>query len=1017
MLRSTRDRIAGLLALAVMVALVAGVPILLIRLAGWPLPDSMPDWARVRRSITQGDIPAEVVVNVLAVAVWLIWLQLVWALLWELAVNLPRVASGRRPRSAPLVPAAVGNGVGRLVAMIIAIGTVVTSTPAPAVALPSAPLRTVMTPSTGRVEQPAPVHRVATATAVDSPRWKVDRADSLWRIAEAALGDGERAGEILERNQWLVSPRNLKAGHILILPDDATVPDDRQPAAPTADPPPPRDAPATDNYIPATDVGVEAGDTLWELAEERLATVDDLVTPAETLAYVNDIITANPDAVEDPNLIYPGEVFTFPAVGTPPSAPPPAVTATPIEPTAQPVGTDAEPSDTPAVPDPHPAPAATAPEPVSDTVPLPGAATADTAPRTTAPQPDDASTAPRGAQTEVGSLPDHGGRSLSAPWLAGITGATALASGLLLLYRRRLTVRAAHVAAAYRAAAPDDPTVLTAVTRASNVSLLRWANTALADLMARLEPSDVDGQPLAIELSEISGIELLWTRPNRRAPQPWHAMSGGWAWQLPYGPDEPVGNTERPAAIPALVTIGRRDGNDLLLNLEAVGTLAVDGDDQPAADFVRALVAELAVGEILSDAYVVTTGLDVDGLAGIERVQRRDRQGAGDALGAAIEASRAFLHEYALDTAFAARLGGDATGRETTIVAVDDEYAAPLHHDVTPGLAACLIYTGLRTDGPCVRITGDGTAVLEPHGIAFEPAALPLPTLEAVSDLLDEAAEPYIPPSAESTAEEKPPSGSDVLVDDLGDGEDDWTFPDPAVLVRVLGAPEVIGVTLGRIETSIVAYLACHGGKRRDEQVINAVWNGRAVETKTLWNRISKIRAVLGPEIVPARLPNSSNVVLSDGVMTDLGVLARVHARAQHISEAEALQLLLRGLDLIDGVPFDSPEYDWSFETQDHATACETVEAATLHCIDIAMNLGDLNAARHAVTQGLRALPLNEPLYRARMRIEIASGNPEGARRALSELTSALGDASRTAEAAPEAETLRLVRELTPTAS
>ena len=37
----------------------------------------------------QGDIPAEVVVKALAVVVWLIWLQLVWALVWEFVVNVP----------------------------------------------------------------------------------------------------------------------------------------------------------------------------------------------------------------------------------------------------------------------------------------------------------------------------------------------------------------------------------------------------------------------------------------------------------------------------------------------------------------------------------------------------------------------------------------------------------------------------------------------------------------------------------------------------------------------------------------------------------------------------------------------------------------------------------------------------------------------------------------------------------------------------------------------------------------
>lgn len=78
------------------------------------------------------------------------------------------------------------------------------------------------------------------------------------------------------------------------------------------------------------------------------------------------------------------------------------------------------------------------------------------------------------------------------------------------------------------------------------------------------------------------------------------------------------------------------------------------------------------------------------------------------------------------------------------------------------------------------------------------------------------------------------------------------------------------------------------------------------------------------------------------------------------------------------------------------------------------MNLGDLVAARHAVTQGLRALPMNEPLYSARMRIESASGNPDGVRQALGELTTALDIAvPGHADLAPEPETLRLAQALT----
>lgn len=1010
MRRSHRDRAVGVVALVVVSVLVIVVPVVLIRLAGWPLPTSMPDWERTHRAVNQGDIPADAVLNALAAIVWLIWFQLIWALIWELAVNVPRVTHGRVTRQAPLVPASVGNGIGRLVALILTIGTVVASTPSSVTALPSAPVGAFMPPALTNVSYAGFEREGSPVAAAGGPRWRVERGDSLWRIAETTLGDGDRATEILDDNRWLASPRSLRPGQILVLPADAVVPVERQPeraasAQERAEPPPSENAAQT--YLPATQIVIKPGDTLWDLAEQRLAMVDRDVHPGETLGYVNAVVAANPQVVEDPDLIHPGEVFAFPELGTPPPAP------------------QAQPIEIAPVPD----PARDAPEPPvtvhTDTEyarPVANTAEPDANIATSSEplaSPAESPVTPTGAPTPIrterpAAVTQPSSSSTAAPWLAGISGATALASGLLLMYRRRIAARAARGAANYRTAIPDDPKVLTALTRAADVPLIRWANAQLCDVIRNLSPAEVDGQPLAIELSDATGIELLWTAANPKPPAPWQADHNGWTWTLAYDPDAPIDNSHRPSAIPSLVTIGSRDGNQLLLNLEAVGTLSVSGTDQSAASFVRSVVAELSVGDIVGDAYVVACGVDLGGLEGLDRVQFRDIDDTKAKLAAAVEASNSYLRDYSFPTAFATRLGGDATGRETTVVAVDGADVDRFETDVQPGLSVSLVCTGLDHGGSCVRIGDDGKAVLEPHGIDFTPACLPLQTVDCIEELFSDAEPAHVEPTAQPRLIPKPVPAHDERADHLGCNEDDWQLPDPAVLVRVLGAPEVVGSELGRIETSIIVYLACHGGKRRDDQVINAVWNGRLVEPKTLWNKISKIRSVLGVDLVPARPPNSPNVVVSDRVMTDVEILRRLQARTEQVAEAEGLDLLLHGLDLIDGVPFDSAEYDWSYETQDHATACETVEAAALRCVELAMNLGDLVAARHAVTQGLRALPLNEPLYRARMRIEAAGGNTDGVRNALVELTTALGDAtSGTLQCGPEAQTLSLAKALT----
>ncbi|MEK7422698.1 MAG: LysM peptidoglycan-binding domain-containing protein, partial [Actinomycetota bacterium] len=626
--RRTRERLQGVVALTVIMTITFGVPAILVRVAGWPMPRSMPDWSRVRVALMQGDIPAETVVKALAVVVWLIWLQVVWALAWECVVNVPRVTAGRRPKSAPLVANPVGNGVGRLVALVMSIGLTIATMPATAIALPSAPIDMPPAANPTSTLAMASTQGQPVEQSIAAPRWKVDKQDSLWRIAEIALGEGDRSNEILELNSWLRSPRDVRAGHVLVLPFDAGVPEDRQPPV---DPDPsasPNDGNGVVTYLAPSHIVIEPGDNLWDLSEDRLSIVDPDVTPRETLDQLNAVIALNPDVVEDPNLIYPGEVFEFPAVGAPPAPEAPVVD------TGDPAVDVVEDPD--AI---QPGPPATVVEQPAEPSPV----------ATTAPAPRAGPVPVTSVVHQAGSDPAiwhdvHGSRSV-APWVAGISGATVLASGLVLMYRRRIALRAARGARAYRASTPDDPTVLAAITRASDVSLLRWANHELAELFARMRPGDVAGMPLAVELSQTHGIEMLWTGANPQAPRPWEATDGGWSWRLLYDPDLPLPEIEQAAVLPALVTIGTRDGNQLLVNLEAFGALAIDATEQTAQAFARSIVIELSAGELLSDAYLSCAGLDLAGALHFDRIQRCDEADANQRLENAVTSSEQFLAE------------------------------------------------------------------------------------------------------------------------------------------------------------------------------------------------------------------------------------------------------------------------------------------------------------------------------------------------------------------------------------
>ena len=60
--------------------------------------------------------------------------------------------------------------------------------------------------------------------------------------------------------------------------------------------------------------------------------------------------------------------------------------------------------------------------------------------------------------------------------------------------------------------------------------------------------------------------------------------------------------------------------------------------------------------------------------------------------------------------------------------------------------------------------------------------------------------------------------------------------------------------------------------------------------------------------------------------------------------------------------------------------------------VDLALDLDDIATAKDAVSLGLKALRVNEPLYRARMRIEAHCGNRAGVRQAYDELVLLLAE-------------------------
>jgi DNA-binding SARP family transcriptional activator/LysM repeat protein len=261
----------GLGALALLAALVVGIPWALSRFVGWPLPHHVPSTAQVGWALNRQGIPDQTLVDALAVVVWITWATLVASLV----VEIPAALSGRHAPHLPLA-GILQPVTGRLVAAVI----VACLTLAPRPGHPSTPGLSGSSPSACAVRrpvaalvlkgaaltdatQPLPAtSTVAAATAqsttpsgattpnppAGSPRtYVVQRGDTLWGIAERQLGDPLRWSEIYQLNEGrpqpagvtLTDPHWIDPGWILILPSPPA-PVEAQPTAlaPVASPTP-----------------------------------------------------------------------------------------------------------------------------------------------------------------------------------------------------------------------------------------------------------------------------------------------------------------------------------------------------------------------------------------------------------------------------------------------------------------------------------------------------------------------------------------------------------------------------------------------------------------------------------------------------------------------------------------------------------------------------------------------------------------------------------------------------------
>ena len=532
------QRLAGLGASLVLIAIVVVLPVLLIATRPTRLPSlGSPD---------DGTLAL--------LAIWgfacIVWILLTGLIATEVAAA---IRGFRRPQLSALSwPQNLVRNLVATAALLFVVTPTLTALPAPVAAAQPSPTPPAPDPTS------SPARAVPTEPATVD--YVVQRGDSLWRIAERHLGDGNRYPEIVELNNKLLKrgPDFIRQGWTIKLPAIKKVN-------------------GYDNYT------VRRGDTLSEIALDELGNAHAWPKIADAS---RSIVQPDGRRLTDPNQIDIGWTLHIPTRAVAPA-----------------VQTERDPVEEP---DPRPTPPTATPTaaPIPTPSPSSGASTASVPAPSDVPAPS----------TDTADAENENVEVLPVWMLLGITGPGVILAGALwwaLRRRRRNQFRHRRPGRRPATVEPD----LVPVERSIHLA----ANTGADDLVEHLDAAlkmlatqlGFDGHPMpqlaAVQLNG-DGITLHLAEPVAQLPTPW--TGAGSEWRLAPAHFAPLEHSEQAAPYPLLVTVGAAsDGGLWLVNGEQFGTLSVSGDPDYVTDLARAVTAELAVTPWAEDARVECIGV------------------------------------------------------------------------------------------------------------------------------------------------------------------------------------------------------------------------------------------------------------------------------------------------------------------------------------------------------------------------------------------------------------------------
>ncbi|MGY2877187.1 hypothetical protein ACVW00_004377 [Marmoricola sp. URHA0025 HA25] len=620
-------RLQGLAASLGILAILIGMPLVMLALGSEPIPHHIPDWATLKHDLFSRD-DGTFALQIIKGVVWIAWLIAAVLILLELAYRIGRVEA----RDLPILgkPQGAARNLVAAASLLFLAGAPLASASlghtgaaiaAPAPHSPAPNTHTTTTAAALHHRAPA-IHQETRQDTRPTFSYSVREGDNLWDLAQTYLGDGNRYHELVELNRHIVgdNPGFLEQGWVLKIPGTHNA------------------SHATQAYV------VEHGDTLEDIAASHLG---DPKRWPEIFQASTGITQPDGHHVTNPDLILPGYTVHIPQPRTPRNTAdgPQTKTHQTTPKQHQTTPTDQAPHDT----DPGiPATPSTPAQPITPAKPTAPAASHD-----------DTTDQASSEHTNI----------LSAPWVvSSLAGGTVL-SGVLLLALRRRRRRQFEVRRPGRAVAVPPPELAPyekTITVAGHPmeQSIEFLNAVLRQLALDIAAAHESAPPVAaVELTETSAT-LHLTEPAD-LPDPWMGSPDKLRWTATTSSRVAAGPQSAPAPFPLLATVGRdEDGHWWLLNLEHLGTITIAGDTDRARDLLRYIACELALAPWADSARIDGVGTGSEA-ARMNPTRTRYHATATDAAADSVLASALEMIDRAEG------LGTDTpTGRSTQI---DDE--------------------------------------------------------------------------------------------------------------------------------------------------------------------------------------------------------------------------------------------------------------------------------------------------------------------------------------------------------